>query len=167
MSSSIYSGICLFRSEIFRGSFESLPRNRSIKSLHQSDCEHPSHSSFMSKRPAGRGAPPRQRKRTRNGVSVSKEVLDLPPHTGETMRIWHMNAEDPAFRTSHTAIPKPQLPPPRPLAPPIRQDVRFEDAVLETVHTPRAMPAGQKSKPKTRKRGTRNDSVSSILPLNF
>lgn len=103
----------------------------------------------MSKRPASKVATPRRRKRRWNGVSTSSQTLDLvePPDLTETMRVWHVNTEDPAaIRMSSAPIPNLQNPTPAP----VEQAVQFEEATGAT---------GKPPAPK-RKRKNRNDSVS-------
>lgn len=68
----------------------------------------------MAKRPTtSQDAPPRQRKRWRNGVSTSTQVLDSgnpppPPPLADVMRVWRRDAHNlEVVRESNTPIPKP------------------------------------------------------------
>ena len=104
----------------------------------------------MAKRPtSSKDAPPRQRKRWRNGVSSTTQVLDfsppIPPAV-DVMRVWHRNDENSdAAQESNTPIPKPCDPPP------LKRTVQFEALDVTDVSY------GVNPRPK---RKNRNDSVS-------
>jgi hypothetical protein len=109
----------------------------------------------MSKRLASNSLKPR--KRAKNGISSSNDVLDLTldltPSPGGVMHIWHMNAEEPTVvRRSSAQILSPQSKHPLPEGP----AVQFGE-VLDATDTPPAGKPPTNAHPK-RKRG--NDSVS-------
>ena len=126
----------------------------------------------MSKRLASTPTLPRQRKRNRNGVSMSKGVLE-PVDTVGTMRVWHANAEYPTvIRESSAPFPTSQCSPPvkhpttthKPNAPildsqgspPAKLSVEFEQG-LDVADPP--PPVTPRSKRKRTKRKKRNDTV--------
>ena len=112
----------------------------------------------MSKRPANRSIPPEQRKRRRNGISMSSEVLEPPkptrppPSTADTMRIWHTNIEQASARVSHVPLPKTSKSQPQESA---EKTIRFEE-ILESPNSPPIVAARYERK-------KRNDSVSLFL----
>ena len=114
----------------------------------------------MSKRPTSNTPPLKWRKRRRNGISSSREVLSLPSclkstlKSTEVMRIWHGNTEEPtAVRTSSARFPKPKLPP---LA---EHNIRFEEG-LDILN---ALP----TVPTRSKRKNRNNGVSPFFHPTF
>lgn len=110
----------------------------------------------MSKRLARETAHPKRRKRKRNGISTSTEVLDVvgPSAPTEAMDIWHTNTEEPAVvQKSSAPIPKFEYPHPA-------DQVELFGEALDTADTLPAISARPKRK-------TQNNSVSACSHSNF
>ena len=111
----------------------------------------------MSKRLASDTGSSKRRKRNRNGISVTREVLDFagPPETTPHMCVWHANAKEPTVTQKSSApIPDSQD------SPPVERVVQFEE-MLDVGCVPRSVTLRRKQKCPKRKR--RNDSVSPFL----
>lgn len=102
----------------------------------------------MSKRAAN--CPPKIRKRVKNGISSSSQVLRFDSNPTEVMDIWHMNTGEP------TTVRKSSIPIPLQRPPSAERVVQFEE-VSDAMYVQPAVPACPKPK-------HRNDSVSHNIP---